>query len=133
MADALDPVTGLLNIGGKLIDRLFPDPGEKAKAQIALLELSQRGDLAQIAVNEAEAKNASVFVSGWRPAIGWICGAACAWNWLGLPVAKFGAALAGVQIAVNPADLTDMLPVLLGMLGLSGFRSLEKINGVAAK
>jgi len=127
---ALDPITAVLDIGGKLIDKLFPDPAEKARAQITLLELSQRGDLAQIAVNQAEAANPSLFVSGWRPAIGWICGAACAWNWLGLPMAKFVAEFTGHVIMLASADLSEMLPVLLGMLGLGALRTTEKIQGV---
>jgi len=130
---ALDPVTAALDIGGKLIDRLFPDPAKRDAARLELLRLQQAGALAQVAVNQAEASNPSVFVSGWRPAIGWICGAACAWNWLGLPITKMALAYAGHEISLSPADLTEMLPVLMGMLGLGGLRSWEKINGAAAK
>lgn len=128
---ALDPITAALEIGSRVIDRLWPNPADAAAARLELLKMTQSGELAQIAVNQEEAKSPSVFVSGWRPAIGWVCGAACAWNWLGLPLAKTAAALAGHPLPLNPADLTEMLPVLMGMLGLGGLRTVEKINGVS--
>jgi len=126
-----DPVTAALDIGSKIIDKIWPDPAQAAQAKLALLQLQQSGDLAQIAVNSAEAVNPSVFVSGWRPGIGWTCGLACAWNWIGLPVAKLILELSGHSVALAPADLSEMMPVLLGMLGLGGLRTVEKINGVA--
>lgn len=132
---AIDPVTALLDVGGKLIDRLWPDPGQAAQAKLELIKLQQSGDLQQIAgqleINKAEASNPSLFVSGWRPAVGWICGMACGWNWIGLPIAKLVAELMGHNVNLAPADLTDMLPVLMGLLGLGGLRTLERINGVA--
>jgi len=130
---ALDPVTAALDVGGKLIDRLWPDPTERDRARLELLRMQQAGELAQVAVNQAEAANPSVFVSGWRPAIGWVCAAACAWNWLGLPIARAVALYAGEPLALTPADLSEMLPVLLGMLGLGGLRTYEKLHDKAAR
>lgn len=134
---ALDPVTGVLEIGGKLIDRLWPDPEKADAAKLELFKLNQSGELAilagQMKINEAEATHASVFVSGWRPFIGWVCGSACAWNWIGLPIAKMALAVFGIQIALDSADLTEMLPVLVGMLGIGTLRTVEKINKVASK
>ena len=133
---ALDPVTAALEIGGKLIDRLWPDPTQRDAAKLELLRLQQSGDLAQItgqlAINQVEAASPSVFVAGWRPAIGWVCGAACAWNWIGLPMLKAALLLVGgPAVALAPADLSEMLPVLMGMLGLGILRTTEKINRVA--
>jgi hypothetical protein len=133
---ALDPVTAALDIGGKLIDRLFPDPTQKAAAQLQLLQLQQSGDLAvmtaQTDVNKVEAGNTSLFVSGWRPAVGWLCVAACGWNWIGLPIANFAIAACGYQsLNIHPADINEMLPILTGMLGIGGLRTLEKLNGKA--
>ena len=128
---ALDPITAALDVGGKLIERLWPNPADADRARLALLDLQQRGELAQIAVNQEEAKSASVLVSGWRPGLGWVCVAACAWNWVGLPLARVALDMAGHPIAVAPADLSEMLPLLLGMLGLGGLRTVEKLNGVA--
>ncbi len=130
---AIDLVTAALDIGGKLIDRLWPDPAQRDAAKLELLRMQQAGELAQISVNQAEATNSSVFVAGWRPMIGWVCGAACAWNWLGLPMAKIALEYAGHPLQLSPADLSEMMPVLMGMLGLGGLRTLEKIQGVASK
>jgi len=130
---ALDPITAALDIGSKVIDRLWPNPADAAAAKIELLKLSQSGELAQIAVNQEEAKSTSVFVSGWRPFIGWVCGVACAWNWIGLKIVVAIATYLGYRINISPADLGEMMPVLMGMLGLGGLRTIEKINGVAGK
>lgn len=131
----MDPVSVLLAIGSKVIDRVWPDPTQAAQAKLELFKLQQTGELQQIAgqleINKAEAANPSVFVSGWRPFIGWVCGAACAWNWVGLPVAKTLAMYFNHPLPLAPADLTEMMPVLIGMLGLGGLRTMEKIQGVA--
>lgn len=131
----MDPVTIMLGIGNKVIDRLWPDPAQAAAAKLELFKLQQSGELAvitgQMEINKAEAANPSVFVSGWRPFIGWVCGAACAWNWIGLPMAKALAVYHQVPFALSPADLSEMMPVLIGLLGLGGLRTVEKIQGVA--
>lgn len=131
---ALDPISAALDIGGKVIDRLWPDPAQAAAAKLELLKLQQSGELAQVAVNTEEAKHPSVFVSGWRPAVGWTCVAACAWNWVGLPMVKTALLVfSGKTLALSPADLTEMLPILLGLLGLGGLRTIERLNGVERK
>jgi len=127
----IDPITAALDIGSKVIDRLWPDPQQRDAAKLELLKMQQAGELAQIAVNQEEARNPSVWVSGWRPGMGWVCVAACSWNWIGLPVVKAGLLIGGVTLNLSPADLTEMLPVLMGMLGLSGLRTVERLNGKA--
>jgi Holin of 3TMs, for gene-transfer release len=127
---ALDPFTAVTELAGSVINKIWPDKTEQQKAElIAAVSLVQ----GQLAINQAEASNPRLFVSGWRPAIGWVCGAACAWNWIGLPVAKMGFALYGHPLELSPADISEMMPILLGMLGLGGLRTMEKINGVAGK
>lgn len=126
-------ITGLGAVSelvGSAINRIWPDKTEAEKQQLAAAVMVVQG---QMDINKAEAGNPSVFVSGWRPFIGWVCGAACAWNWIGLPIAKLSLAVIGYPIALAPADLNEMLPVLLGMLGLGGLRTWEKIKGVSAK
>ena len=126
-------ITGLgaiADLANTAISRIWPDKSEQEKQQIAAAVMVVQG---QIDVNKAEAANPSVFVSGWRPFIGWVCGSACAWNWIGLPIAKAGLTLAGVALTLEPASLTEMMPILIGMLGLGGFRTVEKISGVASK
>jgi hypothetical protein len=126
-------ITGLgsvADLAGTVINKIWPDKSEQEREQLAAAVSLVQG---QLAVNQAEASNPSLFVSGWRPAIGWICGLACGWNWIGLPIAKVGLELSGHPITVSPADITEMMPILLGMLGLGGLRTAEKINRVAAK
>lgn len=140
----MDPITILLGLGSKVIDKIWPDPAQRDAAKLELLKLQQSGELAQLTaetslmieqvkVNATEASNPSVFVSGWRPAIGWVCGLACAWNWIGLPIAKLGLAIYGHPLDLAPANLTEMLPILMGMLGLGGLRTIERLNGVERK
>jgi hypothetical protein len=130
-----------------LIERFFPDPEKKAAAQLELLRMEQTGALAQLAaetdlaklqiqVNVEEAKHANIFVSGWRPAVGWCCAAAFAYSYVLLPflqfvVFSFGTAAMAEQLKLAPAlQLSEMLPVLFGMLGLGSLRTVEKVRNV---
>jgi hypothetical protein len=134
---SLDPITALLDIGGKVIERIFPDPTQAAQAKLELYKLQQSGELAQITgqmeINKTEAANASVFVSGARPFIMWICGFGLAMQFIVSPLLTWGAALLGKTIALPPLDMGTLLTLLLGLLGLSGMRTFEKLNGVASK
>ncbi len=125
------PLAGIFSIGEKLIDRLIPDPQAKLEAKIELEKMKQAGDLAQIAVNIEEAKSESLFVSGWRPAIGWTCGLAFAYAYIIHPIGLYLALLGGVDMTGLPeVDIGAMMPVLLGMLGLGYMRTEEKKKGV---
>lgn len=127
----------LLDIGLKLIDRLIPDPAAKSAAQLELLKLQQQGDLAQleadvkvnvaqIEVNKVEAASASPFVSGWRPAVGWVCVLGLLYTFLLAPfLTYFGGRVA-------PAiDIGNLVLLLGGLLGLGTLRTVEKVKGVA--
>lgn len=127
---ALDPLTAGLGLVDTVIGRIWPDKSEAEKQQLAAAVSLVQG---QIAINQAEASNPSTWVSGWRPFIGWVCGAACAWNWIGLKIALFVAAYMGHPLDLAPADIGEMMPVLLGMLGLGGLRTVEKLNDKAAR
>jgi len=128
---ALD-LTGLgavSDLAGTVINKIWPDKSEAEKQQLAAaVSLVQ----SQLEINKVEAANPSVFVSGWRPSIGWVCSAACAWNWIGLPIAKMGLLAYGHPLDLAPADISEMMPVLMGLLGLGGLRTFEKVKGVAA-
>lgn len=127
----MDPLSAALTIGNQLIARMWPDPADRAKAQLALLELAQRGELAQVEVNKAEAANSSVFVAGWRPFIGWVCGAAFAYKFVLAPAVAFALTAAGHPVVLPVLDFTEMSTVLLGMLGIGALRTVEKVKGVA--
>ena len=134
---ALDPISALLDVGSKVIDRVWPDPAQAANAKLELMKLQQSGELAQIAgqmdINKVEAANPSVFVSGWRPGIGWVCGAGFAVQFVVGPLAEWGSALYGHPVKFPQMDTGTMMPLLLGMLGLGGLRTAEKLADKAAK
>lgn len=121
----------LIPIIGSVLDKLFPNPAEAAAAKLKLMEMLQAGDLAQLGVNQAEASNPRLFVAGWRPFIGWVCGSAFAWNYLLGPMITQLLFIVGHPVTYTPLDLTEMMPVLLGMLGLGGMRTYEKLQGKA--
>ncbi len=138
---ALDPVTAMLDIGGKVIDRLFPDAGQAAAAKLELIKLQQSGELAmmsadveiakgQMSTNQAEAASGGLFVAGWRPFIGWTCGAAFGYKFVLAPALAFALTAFGHPITLPVLDFTEMSTVLLGMLGLGGLRTIEKVKGV---
>jgi Holin of 3TMs, for gene-transfer release len=134
---ALDPISALFEVGSKVLDRVLPDPAQQAAAKLELLKLQQNGELAQITgqmeINKAEAASSSLFVSGWRPSIGWICGAGFAVQFVIGPLAEWGSALAGHPVKFPQMDTGTMMPLLLGMLGLGGLRTAEKLADKAAK
>lgn len=115
-----------------LVDDLFTSDEEREAAKLKLLEMEQRGELAQISVNMQEAKSEHLFVSGWRPAVGWVCVAAFAYTFVLLPFTSFIALAVGMNPALLEAlpdlDIGSMMPVLLGMLGLGAMRTYEKKN-----
>lgn len=139
----------LLDIGGKIIDRLWPDPAKAAEAKLELIKLQESGELqrmamdnellkGQIDVNKIEAASASLFNSGWRPAIGWTCAislfcyyvpyvlvATFLWAW---QVVHKGELIARPDLGIG-----DLIGLVLAMLGIAGMRTYEKKTGVAAK
>jgi hypothetical protein len=135
----------VFDFGSKVLEKIFPDPAIAANAKIELFKLQQSGDLAQLAadtqittaqigVNTAEAGNASVFVSGWRPFVGWIGGLGLAYAAIVEPIARFTASVAFGYHGVFPVlDTTITMQVLFGILGLGAMRSVDKYNGVATK
>jgi len=133
---ALDPVTAILNVGNSLIDRLLPDKAQNDAAKAQLLSMQVAGELAQIQgqidTNKAEATNVNMFVAGWRPFVGWVCGVALGWDTIVRPTITWGAALFGHPLNLQPLDLSTLLPLLLGMLGLGAARTVEKLSGVNA-
>jgi hypothetical protein len=120
---------------GNVLDRFFPDKEKAAEAQraieSALLENAAQINLAQIEVNKAEAQHRTIFVAGWRPFIGWVSGFALAWHFVGVPVALFFIAWYGAEVPELPAfDMNSLMTVLMGMLGLGGLRTFEKMKGL---
>ncbi len=137
-------ITGIgsvLDFGSKIIDRIWPDPAQRDLAKLELFKAQQAGDFKemdqafeasknQIDVNKTEASNVNIFVSGWRPFIGWTCGAAFAYKFVVAPAVAFALAAFGHPVNLPVLDFGEMNTVLLGMLGLGGMRTLERIKGV---
>ena len=125
----------LLPVVGDVLDRFFPNKEERAKAEreieAKLTAHLASIDLAQLEVNKQEASHRSLLVAGWRPFVGWTCGLALFYTYLVQPTATFVLAQTGHLIQLPPVDLSAMMPVLLGMLGLGGLRSFEKYKGVS--
>ena len=103
----------------KEILAMFPNAEQRAEAANKLQDLAAQIAAAQSATNTAEAGSSSIFVAGWRPFIGWVCG--------------LGFVYSIVQPALHlpPADMTNVVAILGGMLGLGTMRTAEKIGGVA--
>ena len=118
-----------------LLDKIIPDAVERDRLAHEIATMAERHAQelakAQIEVNKKEAKSSSMFVAGWRPAVGWICATGMGFNFIIVPLGGFVCAVAGVDISFPTLDLSEMMPVLMGMLGLGAMRSFEKSKGVA--
>jgi hypothetical protein len=134
-----DLIAGLI---GKVVDRVWPDATQKAQIALELEKMKQAGDFKalddalerarmQVDVNKVEAASPDRFVAGWRPFIGWTCGAALAWHYVLSGFLVWLLALSGQEAIMPTVDLGDLIVILLGMLGLGAYRTTEKIKGVA--
>jgi hypothetical protein len=113
---------------GKILDKVIPDKNARAEAQELLEAADQKGELdllkGQLEVNKVEAAHKSLFVAGWRPFIGWVCGIGLLYNILLSPFLD-------IWVEMPVVDPALLYPVLLGMLGLSTNRMVEKVKGVS--
>ena len=121
-------------IVNKFVDRI-PYGNERARAKESLerelVEAANAAMLAQTEINKAEAAHKSIFVAGWRPFIGWTCGAAIAWSFLLQPVAQWAITAWGEGTALPTVDTSYLLELVTAMLGMSGLRTFEKSRGIA--
>ncbi len=121
----------------EVLDRVIPDQAAAAKAKLEmearLLEAATAQASQQTEINKIEAGHQSIFVSGWRPYIGWVCGMAIAWAFLVAPMLSWLLPVMGVVAAVPPLQTEFLLELVFAMLGLGGLRTFEKLKGVAAK
>jgi len=117
-----------------IIGKFVQDKDQKAALahEIATLAEKQANEqaLAQIEVNKVEAAHQSLFIAGWRPSIGWVCSLAMLLNFILIPFINLGLDFAQTGIQLDLIEMETMMPVLLGMLGLGGMRTAEKLKGV---
>jgi len=127
ISSLVTPVTGLL-------DKFIEDKDQKTALahEIATLADKQANEqaVAQIELNKVEAAHKSMFVAGWRPAVGWVCALAMLLNFILIPFINLGLEFAGLDLQLDLIDMETMMPVLFGMLGLGGMRTAEKLKGV---
>lgn len=117
--------------GLQVLNKFIPDPEARAKAESELRNSLQAWDKQQNDVNAVEAANANLFVSGWRPFIGWICGISLCYQYVASPIVYWIFLSFGVLIEAPP-KLDDMLwQLIFAMLGLGGLRTYEKVKGVS--
>ena len=128
LGSLVQPVTGLL-------DKFIEDKDQKNQLAHEISTMAERHaqELAkgQLEINKAEAQSRNVFIAGWRPFIGWTCGVAMAYNYVVHPILIFTLAQFNYLVAIPALDLGEMMPVLMGMLGLGGLRSFEKYKGIS--
>ena len=131
-------ITGLgslFDFGSKIIDKIFPDKTEAEKAKLAMLQLQQQGEFKELEaelavlseqskVNLEEAKSANLFVSGWRPSVGWVCSSGLFYSALLQPILK------AFNVEAPVTDTSVLIQMLFARLGMAGMRSWEKSKGV---
>tara|TARA_R110000796_G_scaffold63156_1_gene145617 strand:- start:357 stop:758 length:402 start_codon:yes stop_codon:yes gene_type:complete len=128
-------LSALIGPATELAGKFIQDKDQAAQLAHDLTTMAdkhaQQAMLAQIEVNKAEAASGSVFKGGWRPFIGWVCGAAFAYHFVLQPFIVFVVAAAGITIPELPTfDMGSLMTVMMGMLGLGGLRSYEKKQGL---
>ena len=135
----------LIPVLGSLLDKFLPDPAAAAEAKLKMLAMAQAGELAaldadmklalgQQETNTREAATGSLFIGGWRPAVGWICAFGLAYEFIVAPMLPWlMLAVFGKQLPDLPdLPMETLLTLLLGMLGLGGLRTVEKVKRVAS-
>ena len=143
---AFDPVTAIFGVAEKVLERVWPDPAQKADALQKMAELKQSGELSflnadialmsgQIETNKLEAQHGGMFKGGWRPFVGWVCGVALAYKFVAMPAIVSAVQIIAFYSGAERVFPVHMLPViewpalsviLMGMLGLGTMRSYEK-------
>tara|TARA_R110000772_G_scaffold39207_5_gene92288 strand:+ start:291 stop:719 length:429 start_codon:yes stop_codon:yes gene_type:complete len=138
---SFDPVSALFDLGKVAIEKIWPDPTKRAQEIRKLKELQQNGDLeelnaqvklltSQMDINKIEAASNNLFVAGWRPFVGWVCGFALAYAAILEPIMRFIASVSDYTGVFPVIDTSITMQVLLGMLGLGVMRTREKEKGV---
>lgn len=131
---SLDPISAVFDGVTTIVNKIWPDAtqAQKDALSLELAQLQASTDLAkgQLAINQEEASSSNLFVSGWRPFIGWICGFAFAYHFIIQPLITFICAWSGTKIDLPVFNMDALNTVLMGMLGLGTMRSYEKAKGV---
>jgi hypothetical protein len=120
----LASLSALIGPVSAILDKVIPDKDLREKLSHEIATMADKQMSAQIEVNKVEAAHKSLFVAGWRPAIGWICGLALLYSTIISPIL-------GIWFTVPVVDTSLLTTVLMGMLGLGAMRTFEKTKGVS--
>lgn len=140
-------LTALLGIVSPIVSKILdhiPNKDERAQARLVfelqmaenetkLIEIFSKIDEKQADINIEEAKSSSLFVSGWRPAVGWLCVTGMAWAFVLKPILDWTLAVVGSDVISPEIASGELTSLLMGLLGMGALRSYEKIKGVASK
>jgi hypothetical protein len=134
----------IIPIISKVIDLIIPDKKQQADIKLKMMELEFQKqfkeielqferDSKQIDVNVEEAKSSSLFIAGWRPAVGWICVIALGYHYILAPFMADIAGFLGYAVKLTELNISELMTLLFGLLGLGAFRTYEKVKGVDKK
>ena len=122
---------GSIKAVGKIVDELYTSEDERNQAKITVEKMQARLKEKQLDINLSESKSRSLFVAGWRPCLGWVGSLSVAYVYLLQPILNMILQLFDVHIDWVVLDLGQLMPLILGMLGLGGLRTFEKSKGVS--
>lgn len=128
---ALPFIGDIIKTVGGLAGKFITDKDKLAAFEHEVAMSMHNSDLAQIAVNAEEAKSPSTFVSGWRPAVGWVCVLGLAFNFIVLPLGNWAAAIWYPEITLPALEIDELMTLLYGLLGMGALRSYDKKQGTA--
>ena len=123
-------IEALIKPVARILDKFIPDKDLKEKLEHEIKLEIQKANIAQIEVNKAEAAHRTVFVAGWRPFIGWTCGLALSYHFILQPIIVFTMSVNGLAYDLPEIDMGSLMTIVLGLLGLGGMRSFEKLKGL---
>jgi len=128
-------LTSILPMISTVLDRVIPDKEASAKAirdiEATLIENSAQINLAQLEINKVEAGHKSIWVSGWRPSIGWCCSLGIFWAYIGRPVADYAVVMSGSDIILPKIPTDALMELTFAMLGMAGLRTFEKLKNIS--
>lgn len=114
---------------GNTLDKLFTSDEERSQADAVMAKLRLQPQLLQLEINKVEASHRSIFVSGWRPAIGWICVTGLGWHFVGYPITTLIISLTAPTVYIPPVvDADNLMSLVVALLGLGAYRTYEKVN-----
>lgn len=113
------------------VDRFVETPEEKKASKILLMKIQQEPNKWQAEINKIEASHRTIFVAGWRPAIGWICACALGWGWVLAPIVETVLKIYNVQVTMPNIDVAQAISLVMALLGMSAIRTYDKKNGLS--